>query len=46
MLYDLLLIGIGLVVGWNVLPQPEWVKNLYISTMNKLESMFGSNDTD
>lgn len=25
-----LLIGgaIGLVVGWNFLPQPEWVKNL------------------
>jgi hypothetical protein len=20
---------VGLVVGWNVLPQPEWVKNLY-----------------
>ncbi|UAT28874.1 hypothetical protein PP753_gp35 [Dinoroseobacter phage vB_DshP-R7L] len=21
--------GVGLIVGWNVLPQPQWVKNLY-----------------
>lgn len=20
---------IGLIVGWNILPQPEWVKNLF-----------------
>lgn len=22
-------VGIGLVVGWNILPQPTWVRNLY-----------------
>ncbi len=21
--------GIGLIVGWNFLPQPQWVKNLF-----------------
>lgn len=21
--------AVGLIVGWNVLPQPTWVKNLY-----------------
>ena len=21
--------GVGLVVGWNVLPQPKWVQSLY-----------------
>jgi hypothetical protein len=20
---------VGLIVGWNVLPQPEWVKNIW-----------------
>lgn len=23
-------LGVGLVVGWNVLPQPSWVQNLYL----------------
>ena len=27
MLWDLFLFGAGLVVGWNFLPQPEFVKN-------------------
>lgn len=22
-------VGVGLVIGWNVLPQPTWVQNLY-----------------
>lgn len=22
-------LGVGLIVGWNVLPQPAWVKALY-----------------
>lgn len=21
--------GLGLLIGWNVLPQPKWVKNLW-----------------
>lgn len=21
--------AVGLVIGWNVLPQPQWVSNLY-----------------
>lgn len=29
-MFELLLgVGIGLVIGWNVLPQPQWVQNLY-----------------
>lgn len=26
MLFDLLIFGAGLLVGWNFLAQPEWVK--------------------
>lgn len=26
----------GLLVGWNLLPQPEWVKTLLIKIKNKL----------
>lgn len=40
MLYDLFLISVGLVVGWNVLPQPTWVRNLYIAAKNKITSAF------
>lgn len=25
----LIAFGAGLVVGWNLLPQPAWVKNIY-----------------
>jgi len=29
-MFELLLGGaIGLVIGWNILPQPAWVKRLY-----------------
>jgi|GEM_PF-1809542 len=28
----------GLVVGWNVLPQPLWVKALYDLVVNKIKS--------
>ena len=29
-MFELLIgVAIGLVVGWNVLPQPMWVQNLY-----------------
>ena len=29
MLETLLTFAVGLLVGWNVLPQPVWVKTLY-----------------
>lgn len=29
MLMYLIVFGAGLVVGWNVLPQPAWAKKLY-----------------
>ncbi|WHM52935.1 hypothetical protein [Sulfitobacter phage vB_SupP_AX] len=30
-MFEFVLGGIaGLIVGWNVLPQPAWVQNLYI----------------
>jgi len=35
----------GLVVGWNVLPQPQWVKLIYDFFVSKLKSyLFKSND--
>lgn len=29
MLDILFWVGVGLLIGWNVLPQPVWVKGLY-----------------
>lgn len=29
----------GLVVGWNVLPQPAWVKNLYQLAIDKIKGV-------
>lgn len=29
MFWGLVMFGLGLVVGWNLLEQPQWVKNLY-----------------
>lgn len=26
--------GVGLIVGWNVLPQPKWVQDLYNKAMD------------
>jgi len=26
----LIIFGFGLAIGWNVLPQPEWVRRLYV----------------
>lgn len=28
--------GAGLIVGWNLLPQPEWVERLYMAVKRKL----------
>ena len=38
MLDKLLFFGLGLIVGWNVLPQPTWVKNLYEKVVSKVKS--------
>jgi len=33
---DLLLgIIIGIAIGWNVLPQPKWIRNLWLKLFNK-----------
>ena len=29
-------LAIGLIVGWNVLPQPAWVERLYFRVKRKL----------
>jgi len=34
MIESLFLIGLGMVIGWNVLPQPAWVKTLYGKVAN------------
>lgn len=31
---------IGLVIGWNFLPQPAWVKNLVSKAVDKFKSLF------
>lgn len=41
MLWDLFMFGAGLVVGWNVLPQPEWVKNAYAASANWVKVKLG-----
>jgi hypothetical protein len=37
MLDKILFFGIGLIVGWNVLPQPTWVKNIYEKAIAKIK---------
>ena len=37
MLDYLIVFGAGLVVGWNVLPQPAWVAALYTNLVSKLK---------
>jgi hypothetical protein len=27
-------LAVGLVVGWNLLPQPKWVSDLYVKVKN------------
>lgn len=29
----------GLIVGWNLFPQPEWVKNLYDKVRAKIKNL-------
>lgn len=38
MLDNLLTFLIGLIIGWNVLPQPAWVKALYDLFVSKIKS--------
>lgn len=33
-------LAIGLVVGWNVLPQPTWFRDFYTRAEAKIKSMF------
>lgn len=32
--------SVGLLVGWNVLPQPTWVKSLYTGAVDTVKSWF------
>lgn len=32
--------GCGLIVGWNLLPQPMWVKMLYELAANNIKNLF------
>ena len=34
-------IGIGLIVGWNLLPQPTAIKNIYDSIAAKIKGLTG-----
>jgi hypothetical protein len=38
MLELLIAFGSGLVVGWNVLPQPQWVADLYKKVMSNFKN--------
>jgi len=38
MLDTLFWIGVGLIVGWNVLPQPVWVQILYSKVVGWFKS--------
>lgn len=31
--------GVGLLVGWNVLPQPKWVASLWAKAVKKIKSL-------
>jgi hypothetical protein len=39
MMQFILGVVIGLVVGWNLFPQPEWVKNLYDKVRAKIKNL-------
>jgi hypothetical protein len=36
MLEALFWFGVGLIVGWNLLPQPQWIKNLFIKAKQNI----------
>jgi hypothetical protein len=31
--------GLGLLIGWNLLPQPEWIKNLWDKAVAKIKNL-------
>jgi hypothetical protein len=37
-------LAVGLIIGWNVFPQPEWVENLYKVAIQKLEDFFSNSE--
>jgi hypothetical protein len=34
-IYELVLLFVGMMIGWNFLPQPLWAKNLWSKLFNK-----------
>ena len=38
MLEFLIVFGAGLVVGWNILPQPKWVADLYKTVISNFKN--------
>jgi len=32
-------VGIGLLIGWNLLPQPEWIENLWAKLVAKIKNL-------
>jgi len=38
MLNNLIFFAIGLIVGWNIFPQPTWVKSFYDLIVSKIKN--------
>ena len=32
-------LGVGLIVGWNLLPQPAWVKNMFDRSKDEVDKI-------
>lgn len=41
MLYLVLAFMVGLLIGWNVLPQPAWIKSLYDKVITWIKTKLG-----
>jgi len=40
-MFDILFwIAVGLLVGWNLLPQPKWVRSAICWVINKVKGLF------
>lgn len=44
MIENIMFFSAGLLIGWNVLPQPAWIKAIYDTVVAKLQSMVASKD--
>jgi len=44
MLENLFFIAVGMIVGWNVLPQPAWVQRLYAIASQKVKDLFSKDE--